>query len=745
MKGDFTRSTFRPEKHYSGVRLQQGRVQLDADWNEQVDIQTYLARAYGVDVIGASGAPGVGGGFQIGVTPGGDDLTISAGRMYVDGILCENESATTHTQQPDLPDPPALRELLSNAKSQQALVYLDVWQRHVTALEDPSIREVALGGPDTATRTQTVWQVKVLPVQASASGLNCDSPIPEWSDLIGLSSGMLSARAQPATGASEPCLIPPAAGYRRLENQLYRVEVHRGGPPGQATFKWSRDNGSVAARWLAQDGADLTVSSAGRDAVLSFAGGQLVELIDDTRELNGQPGTLVRIVKVEGQVLTIDPDTATGPVDRAEFPQNPKVRRWDSPAEIKIETPATNSGFIALEDGVEVKFEAGMYRTGDYWLVPARTATGDVEWPLSPSPDARPRPQPPLGVRHHYARLGLIGLNPRTSQLSVQDCRKVFPALTDVPRAAPALHVAGANVTHDDLVAPEQFKTGGLRITLDGPPDPASISASTVIVALEAPLTAAGATLPAVPFILDGALQVETNTIVWQPTQPFEALIADRPGVRVRVTLKGHMIWSDQNGERRYLDGQCFGQPALRADNQTPRTALAFPSGAGARASDFESWFFLTAPIPPTPLVKVGGVRVLDTGGSPTQPDAPETAKLTSLAQPIPILKGDVIEVQFVNAPVNLASVADGGNFVVRNQAGTIQKGQIVAVKGSNAVRWVMPKLAQGKYRVTLSGEGKAAITSQQGHRLDGDPSGLPSGNNVEGGDFVFEFEIVVL
>jgi len=42
MKGDFTRSTFRPEKRFTGVRMQQGRVQLDADWNEQLDI---LARA----------------------------------------------------------------------------------------------------------------------------------------------------------------------------------------------------------------------------------------------------------------------------------------------------------------------------------------------------------------------------------------------------------------------------------------------------------------------------------------------------------------------------------------------------------------------------------------------------------------------------------------------------------------------------------------------------------------------------
>jgi hypothetical protein len=33
MKGDFTRNTFVPSKSFSRVLMQQGRVQLDADWN----------------------------------------------------------------------------------------------------------------------------------------------------------------------------------------------------------------------------------------------------------------------------------------------------------------------------------------------------------------------------------------------------------------------------------------------------------------------------------------------------------------------------------------------------------------------------------------------------------------------------------------------------------------------------------------------------------------------------------------
>jgi hypothetical protein len=37
VKGDFTRFLFDPLKRYVGVLLQQGRVILDADWNELAD------------------------------------------------------------------------------------------------------------------------------------------------------------------------------------------------------------------------------------------------------------------------------------------------------------------------------------------------------------------------------------------------------------------------------------------------------------------------------------------------------------------------------------------------------------------------------------------------------------------------------------------------------------------------------------------------------------------------------------
>jgi hypothetical protein len=46
MKGDFSRDSFDPVKHFSRVLQQQGRVQLDADWNEQAAILLHYLRTW---------------------------------------------------------------------------------------------------------------------------------------------------------------------------------------------------------------------------------------------------------------------------------------------------------------------------------------------------------------------------------------------------------------------------------------------------------------------------------------------------------------------------------------------------------------------------------------------------------------------------------------------------------------------------------------------------------------------------
>src|SRR5437588_755907 len=94
MAGDYTRFTFDPREDHSGVRMQQGRVHLDADWNELVDIVDRRFRAETIDIIGRAVVPKeTPDGFLITlptVPPTPPSFSIGRGRIYVDGLLAEN-------------------------------------------------------------------------------------------------------------------------------------------------------------------------------------------------------------------------------------------------------------------------------------------------------------------------------------------------------------------------------------------------------------------------------------------------------------------------------------------------------------------------------------------------------------------------------------------------------------------------------------------------------------------------------
>src|SRR6185437_4398702 len=90
-RGDFTRDTFDPLKHFARVLMQQGRVQLDSDWNEQAAILLRYVQTLAADLIGPGGGPDDSG-FALGTLPVPNDFRIGLGRYYVDGILCEADA-----------------------------------------------------------------------------------------------------------------------------------------------------------------------------------------------------------------------------------------------------------------------------------------------------------------------------------------------------------------------------------------------------------------------------------------------------------------------------------------------------------------------------------------------------------------------------------------------------------------------------------------------------------------------------
>jgi hypothetical protein len=492
MKGDFTRFTDRPERGYDAVLMQQGRVTLDADFNEHVDIARRRLATQTIDTIGRACAPVDAPGFGLRLTPDGQDIVIGTGRMYVEGLLVELlpgstitaevvdeltlqvadadpdgrpwaegqwaevdasggpvlvridavdgdgrlltlgsvggvdgfergvrlRRVTTYRTQPWWPaegpaplgeplDPEAWADL-------RTLVYLEVWERHVTAVEDPALLEPALGGPDTATRIQIAWAVRVLqsangPVDLRERG--CGDDVEVWDALTAPAAGRLSARAEAPADPLKPCDVPPNAGYQGLENRLYRVEIHEPGPLGTATFLWSRDNGTVLTgirSFVAGTPFRVEVERIGRDRELRFGAGDTVAVeSDDTTaagapsalsQVQGQPDHARRLVPLADDVSTFDAH------------RRPRLRRWDAPGQ------PTASGWTELEDGVQVRFSGGPFRTGDWWVVAARTATGDVEGFVE---------APPRGIARHRTRLGIIAWGDG----SVEDCRSTFPTL----------------------------------------------------------------------------------------------------------------------------------------------------------------------------------------------------------------------------------------------------------------------------------------------------------------------------
>jgi Family of unknown function (DUF6519) len=476
MKGDFTRDTFDPTRNYRRVLMQQGRVMLDADWNEQTSILLHYMRTLTADIFGPHAGPAANPGFEIvgssfatlddklaRLVPtdtdrrkilkdkiSNGDALIGAGRYYVNGILVENHNPVLYSEQPGFPFSEDPSPEVLKAWKRGVLVYLDVWERHVSFEQDDYIREVALGGPDTCSRSQVVWQVRVLlepepPAGAAGAVFDCSAA----DALPQIGTGRMRARARLDKQPTELCAIPPASTYRGGENQLYRVEVHKGGPAtadqSGATFKWSRENGSEVFPILSLAGPTAKLGHLGRDRRSTLNPGDWVEFDDEIISLAQKPRMLAQIDTVTRDSMTVTlraPDGASSLPAYVEADigtKRPLLRRWHHRGDPKafggalqiVEQDDLTKDWIALEDGVQVLFaKGGQYRAGDYWLIPARTETGDVEWSHERDPSGNPLLDSarnpiaaaigPRGTRHYYAPLMLsTGFDPRKNT----DCR----------------------------------------------------------------------------------------------------------------------------------------------------------------------------------------------------------------------------------------------------------------------------------------------------------------------------------
>lgn len=466
MNGDFARITFDPGSAYSRVLLQQGRMLLESDFNEQSAIQQHFLRTLVIDLVGRCWRAG---GASFAIAPAeGRDFGIGAGRFYVDGIPCDNTRADlTYGNQSTLG--PVLGE--DGPVDGGFMVYIECWERHVSAVQQPALREVALGGPDTATRTKIEWQVRVLdagrakarvedaaralearqaalPDGAAKSRAKADADalvaaLDKFAKAVGkkpttaqekeacatmqamldgldAAGATMRARARHDADDDDPCAIPAQAEFRSRENQLYRVEIHRGGLAGEggATFKWSRENGSVqfAIRSVGatKDGVTrLRLGDLGHDRRTGLCEGDWVEMTGDAVELSRAAAVIGRVQGIDREHMAVDIAISAGGTAKPDAAMHTLLRRWDQSGEAATsgtlavaESSSEGSGWLALERGVEIQFAPGaLYNAGDYWLVPARAASRDVEW--NRASDGTALWQPRQGTVRHRAALAI--------------------------------------------------------------------------------------------------------------------------------------------------------------------------------------------------------------------------------------------------------------------------------------------------------------------------------------------------
>ena len=510
MTGDFSRRTFDPTKDFSLVRMQQGRLFTDADWNEQGDILRGSDRDTAADVIGHSGFPEGDAGFGLIVDAATDTLILTHGTGYVAGVRhvtgtpqafnvvknsgnaanatwrivdgpalangdvltadatglsgffkvrnfaqAQDGTRTFRTTPALVPaDGKLVKPILANRQpyaphdalpttAGSYIAYLKSTELPVTALDDPLIREVAFDGPDTAIRDRTIWQVgmasfaDLLAFGYTLADLTCPALAGGFDPVLaGRAPGLMRARAKVSDLSAGPCTLPPAAGYRSLENLLYRVELHTGGAAAQATYKWSRENAIHRTRYRETDAGVLIVDSVGRDDLTALKDGDWIEIRDQDSLYAGTPGFFARIDEVVGKRIslaeildpvTLLPLTAAGQPDTAKLPPAAFVTRWEGGAP-KVVADAV-ADWVTLENGVQVHFATGVFQPGDHWTIPARAVTGDIEWPRDPITSA-PVAKAPEGPRRDYAALAVVDLSGTGDWTIKDDCRPLFPPIT---------------------------------------------------------------------------------------------------------------------------------------------------------------------------------------------------------------------------------------------------------------------------------------------------------------------------
>ncbi|HUO54852.1 MAG TPA: DUF6519 domain-containing protein, partial [Rhodoblastus sp.] len=522
MARDRSRRRETPHFGYTGVIAQQGRVVLDRDFNAQQAFSDIRDALDALTTVGRSGSPD--NGFRISVPalasppsspPGASrEVDIAAGLMYLGGRAVVLPAPCAYANQPDWPAPPPV------ANTAYEIVYLDVTELEIGAVEDPDLLEVALGGPDTTGRAKLLRRIRRRPVAEadcdaawqevladwSAQGLNFDPLTMALTPRAGLQIGFLSSGS---TG--DPCDPVATGGYLGADNQLVRVRVVNSGAPPK--LLWGYDNASFLYRVasVSTDKTLLKLTSDPPDAFHFPQAGQIVEILASAAFLGKEPdqtdpsgasqiiqaaaeatGFIAPLAQAYGPAINGDSNNyltlpaGAWPSDFADHGLPLYVRVWQAAPDL----PA-GGGTVLLADGVTATISlppGGVPPDGAFWEIALRPGTPQGCYPET----LLTAPQPADGPRRWACPLALIDWTGASGDaILVEDCRPLFAPATG--RLAPlrALYApnsrllplpSGGSVRLDILAR-------GLTVATPMALDASSVSSASVRLYADLPVT----------------------------------------------------------------------------------------------------------------------------------------------------------------------------------------------------------------------------------------------------------------
>jgi hypothetical protein len=477
MGSDRARVSYDGQRQYRSVIMQQGRVTVEADWNEAGQIVNEEIRKEALDVVGPCGTHDNGYGvnqitelplFPIDDSTYSYDFPISKGTMYVGGMRVVLDDSDLHSttikysqQQKQewldgldhLNDPPPFPvwvdlSTLLEIPPKREFIYLYLREQEVSAVEDTALREVALGGPDTAQRTRLVQRI----VRHVTNGKDCKTALAEavqqWAakglnfedqshSMRLMPTGTLQASFTDMKTDPKPCEPQAHGGYLGADNQLIRIQIS-GFDSGTGKWKlvWGFDNASFLYRVeVAGDLKTLKLQSRPVDDFHKPKKDQAVEILSAAVHLNASDSKDY-VASATGIVRILESDYASDIQSitlRKPLPDINKVpvlflRVWEKEESFTPGT-AVPLGSTGLQVTLQTTDHEPLH-VGSYWQIAVRPSTQTEVYPRR----YLDGPQPPDGPRLWVCPLAVIEWETGTKFKVLEDCRNRFENLVELTK-----------------------------------------------------------------------------------------------------------------------------------------------------------------------------------------------------------------------------------------------------------------------------------------------------------------------